>query len=311
MAASTELGATASAEPSATVSSESRTTASTEPRPVTPVGILAETLSRVRAGLADAGGVDSGLLAELDRAERLAAGLEPYLGHCSTPESPALAALARCTEAIDWEARSGTGAVVPLEREMISGHVEGRFLAMLVRLLGARQVLEVGMFTGYSALAMAEALPADGRLIACELDPEVAAFGQVGFAGSPAGERIEVRIGPAAATLGDLAAAGESFDLVFIDADKDGYLGYVDAVLAGGLLTPGGLICVDNTLLQGEAYLPEWRSGNGAPIAAFNEAIAADPRVEQVLVPLRDGITLIRPLTAEQTAAEGEADATG
>ena len=292
--------------------SELSATGSTEPRPVTPVGILAATLGRVREGLADTVGVDAGLLAELDRAERLAAGLEPYLERCSSPESPALAALARCTGAIDWNSRNGSDAVVELEREMISGHVEGRFLAMLVRLLGARQVLEVGMFTGYSALAMAEALPADGgRLVACELDPEVAAFGRVGFAGSAAGERIEVRIGPAATTLGGLAAAGESFDLVFIDADKDGYLGYVDAVLGGGLLAPGGLICVDNTLLQGEAYLPEWRSGNGAAIAAFNEAIAADPRVEQVLVPLRDGITLIRPLAPERAAAEGEADAAG
>ena len=143
MAASTGLGTTASTEPMSTASSEPRpVAASSEARPVTPVGILAATLGRVRAGLADGGTVDAGLLAELDRAERLAAGLEPYLGRCTTPESPALAALARCTEAIDWEARSRAGAVVALEREMISGHVEGRFLAMLVRLLGARQVLE-------------------------------------------------------------------------------------------------------------------------------------------------------------------------
>jgi caffeoyl-CoA O-methyltransferase len=275
------------------------TTVSAEPRPVTPTGILAATLARLRHGLEEAGTVDPGLLAELDRAEQLAAGLEPYLERCATPESAALSALARCTEAADWESRNEAGAVVELEREMISGHVEGRFLAMVVRMLGARQVLEIGMFTGYSSLAMAEALPADGRLIACELDPEVATFAQVGFAGSPAGGRIEVRVGPAAATLGELAAAGESFDLAFVDADKEGYLGYVDALLEGGLLAPGGVICVDNTLLQGEAYLADWRSGNGAAIAEFNEAIAADPRVEQVLVPLRDGITLIRPLDPE------------
>jgi caffeoyl-CoA O-methyltransferase len=282
------------------------TTVAAESRPVTPIGILAATLGRVRARLAEAGAADAGLLAELDRAEQLAAGLEPYLDRCATPESEALAALARCTEAADWESRNGAGAVVELEREMISGHLEGRFLAMLVRLLGARQVLEIGMFTGYSALAMAEALPADGRLVACELDPEVAALAHVGFAGSPAGGKIEVRIGPAAATLGVLAAAGESFDLVFIDADKEGCLGYVDSLLEAGLLAPGGLICVDNTLLQGEAYLSDWRSGNGAAIAEFNEAIAADPRVEQVLVPLRDGITMIRPLAAvvEDDASE-------
>jgi caffeoyl-CoA O-methyltransferase len=116
-----------------------------------------------------------------------------------------------------------------------------------------------------------------------------------------------VWVGAAAATLGELAAAGDSFDVVFVDADKAGYVGYVDALLEGGLLAPGGLICVDNTLLQGEAYLSEWRSANGAAIADFNATIAADPRVEQVLVPLRDGITLIRPVAADPVEAEVDA----
>ena len=185
------------------------TPASTEARPVTPVGILAATLARVRGRLAEVGELDPGLIAELDRAEQLASGLEPYLERCTTPPSPDLVDLARCTEAFDWESRNG-GGLVDLEREMLSGHVEGQFLAMLVRLTGARSVLEIGTFTGYSALAMAEALPADGRLIACELDPDVAAFAQVAVAGSPAGEKIAVRIGPAAATLDDLAPPGRA-----------------------------------------------------------------------------------------------------
>jgi caffeoyl-CoA O-methyltransferase len=279
------------------------------PRPVTPVGILAASLASVRGRLAGLPEVDAGLLAEVDRAERLAAGLEPYLGSASSPESPALEALARCSDAVDWDSREDDGAVAGLEREMISGHVEGRFLAMLVRLTGARRVLEIGTFTGYSALAMAEALPADGRLVACELDPEVAALAQMGFAGSPAGRKIALRVGPAAATLAALAEAGERFDFVFVDADKAGYLGYLEALLGEGLLSPGALICVDNTLMQGEPYLEaEERSANGAAIVAFNAALAADPRVEQVLIPLRDGITLIRPVDpVSEPAADADA----
>jgi caffeoyl-CoA O-methyltransferase len=158
----------------------------------------------------------------------------------------------------------------------------------------ARRVLEIGMFTGYSALAIAEALPADGRLIACELDPDAAAFAQDGFDASPAGARIEVRVGPALDTLEQLAADRESFDLVFVDADKTGYVRYVSTVLDGDLLAPGGLICVDNTLMQGEPYLPDAPSVSGSAIGIFNATIAGDPRIEQVLLPLRDGLTLIQ-----------------
>jgi caffeoyl-CoA O-methyltransferase len=268
-------------------------------RPVTPVGILAAQLERA-VGLAevidregpDGAGEDiAELLAALRAASELAGGLEPYTAACTTLESPALAALAARTQAHQW----GEG---PLEAEMLSGHVEGQLLKFLVAMTGARRVLEIGMFTGYSALAIAEALGEDGRVVACELDPEVAAFAQAGFDASPAGGRIEVRVGPAQETLVQLAGAAAAFDLVFIDADKPGYLGYVEAVLDHGLLAPGATICVDNTLLQGEPWrAPAARSANGTAIAEFNARVAADPRVEQVLVPVRDGITLIRRVT--------------
>ena len=140
---------------------------------------------------------------------------------------------------------------------MLSGHVEGVALQFLVRLMGARRVLEIGMFTGYSALAMAEALPADGQVVACELDAEVAAFARRCFDESVDGGKIDVKVGPALATLDALAAAGETFDLVFVDADKGGYVDYVRAVLDTGLLAPAALICVDNTLMQGEPWVAE------------------------------------------------------
>ncbi len=265
---------------------------SLEPRPVTPVGILAETLGRAHARLGELVDPDPELALWIERAEALAAGLDPYLELCTSPQSPALAALDQRTRAFDWDGRGG--GTVALEQEMLSGQLEGRLLAMLVRLTAARRVLEVGTFTGYSALAMAEALPAGGRLVACELDPEAAAIAREAFAESPAGDRIDLRVGAASATLAGLAAAGEAFDLVFVDADKGGYLGYVGTLLDDGLLADGGLICVDNTLLQGEPYLPAPRSENGDAIAEFNRWVAADEWVEQVLIPIRDGLTLIR-----------------
>ena len=155
-------------------------------------------------------------------------------------------------------------------------------------------MLEIGLFTGYSALAMAEALPVDGRLVACELDAEVADLARRAFSESPAGGRITVEVGPAADTLAALASAGEEFDLVFIDADKAGYADYLAALLDTGLLAPHGLVAVDNTLMQGAPWVSGDHSANGDAIAAFNDTVAADPRVEQVLLPLRDGLTLIR-----------------
>ena len=158
----------------------------------------------------------------------------------------------------------------------------------------ATRVLDIGMFTGYSALAMAEALPAEGRVVACEIDPYVAGFAQDCFRESPSGHRIDVRVGPARETIAMLSAAGEVFDFVFIDADKAGYAGYLDTLLAGELLARHAVICVDNTLLQGQAYGAGTLTSNGAAIAEFNRTVAADARIEQVLLPLRDGLTIIR-----------------
>jgi caffeoyl-CoA O-methyltransferase len=264
------------------------------PRPVTPLTILASRLDRLVRQAGEMPGLDPAWLADLREARELARGLDPYLSRWTTPESGALRALARRTQAQDWTRHPGAGHPAPLEQEMLSGHVEGQTLKMLVHATRARRVLEIGMFTGYSALAMAEALPADGCLISCEIDPEVAELAQACFAGSPSGGKIEVRVGPAQDTLIALAAAGWVFDLVFIDADKAGYGGYLATLLGTGLVAPHGLICVDNTLMQGQPWLDGERSVNGAAVAAFNQQVAADPRVEQVILPLRDGLTLIR-----------------
>lgn len=265
------------------------------PRPVTPLGILVEKLEQVLER-AKQNTVSPELAASLQEVYELAAGIDPYLENCTTEESAALAALAKKTSSEDWSLRFSDGETVrQLEQEMLSGHIEGQTLKMFVSMTGAKRILEIGMFTGYSALAMAEALPDDGHLVACEVDTYVADFAKACFAESPDGGKISVKVAPAMDSLRELAEAGETFDLVFIDADKKEYVDYFEILLDKGLLATNGFICVDNTLLQGQPYLPpEQRTANGEAIARFNRAVAEDPRVEQVLLPLRDGLSIIR-----------------
>jgi caffeoyl-CoA O-methyltransferase len=257
------------------------------PKPVTPVGILAMKLESLSQQIKALDNVDPQVKSELHQAWELAAGLDPYLSSCTTPESPALASLAQRTQTEDWSQRS-------LEPEMLSGHVEGQLLKFFVHLIQAQRILEIGMFTGYSALAMAEALPDDGQLVACEVDPFAATFAQACFDQSPDGHKILIKVAPAIVTIKQLADAGETFDLVFIDADKAGYIDYLSILLESPLLAQNALICVDNTLMQGQPYLKGEATTNGQAIAVFNKAVVNDARIEQVLLPLRDGLTLIR-----------------
>lgn len=264
-------------------------------RPVTPLGILVEQLEKTVRLVEQEASVPTEIVASLQHAFRLAAGLDPYLDECSSDESPALAAIAKKTSEEAWSQRFVDGSTVrQLEQEMLSGHLEGQVLKMFVHMTRAQSVLDIGMFTGYSALAMAEALPEGGRLVACEVDQYVADLAQALFQASPQGAKISVQVGPALETLSKLAAAQESFDLVFIDADKQEYVQYFHLLLSS-LLAPDGFICVDNTLLQGQPYLPQSeRTQNGEAIAEFNRVVKNDPRVEQVLLPVRDGLTIIR-----------------
>lgn len=266
------------------------------PRPVTPLGILVEHLETAVSMVEAEPNVPAAVKAHLQKALALGAGLDPYIEECTTGESTALAAIAQKTHTEDWSKQFSDGATVrQLEQEMLSGHLEGQVLKMFVYMTRAKSILDIGMFTGYSALAMAEALPPNGRLVACEVDQYVAEFAQGLFQGSPHGAKIQVELGSALATLKKLAQKGESFDLVFIDADKKEYVQYFQTLLDTNLLAPQGFICVDNTLLQGQVYLPaQERTPNGEAIASFNRVVANDSRVEQVILPLRDGLTIIR-----------------
>jgi caffeoyl-CoA O-methyltransferase len=264
-------------------------------RPVTPLGILVQQLEKT-VQMAEEAKVPASVMTSLQKVLDLAGGIDPYLEQCTTPESPALAALAQKTAVEDWSKRfSDRETIRQLEQEMLSGHIEGQTLKLFVYMTGAKRILEIGMFTGYSALAMAEALPEDGEVVACEVDRYVADFARSCFEESPHGSKIRVEVATALETLQKLADAEESFDLVFIDADKKEYVDYFKLLLDRELLTPGSFILVDNTLLQGQPYLPpQQRSANGEAIARFNRFVAEDSRVEQVLLPLRDGLTIIR-----------------
>lgn len=173
---------------------------------------------------------------------------------------------------------------------MQSAEEQGALLAFLVRLIGARHVVEVGTFTGFSALSMAQALPADGTLIACDVSEEWTAYGREAWAKTGVADRIDLRIAPALETLRAMPT-DPHIDLSYIDADKEGYIGYWEELVPR--LRPGGLIVVDNVLYHGEVVNPA-ASGAAAAIKAFNDHVAADQRMEAVMLTVADGVTLAR-----------------
>lgn len=170
---------------------------------------------------------------------------------------------------------------------MMVGPLEAALLRLLVRLRGARRVLEVGTFTGYSALAMAEGLPDEGQLVTCDVSEEWTAIARKHWARSPHGRKIALKLGPAAATIPELKGP---FELAFIDADKESYPVYWDLIVPK--MAPGGLIVVDNVLAGGAVVAPD--APRGQRMAAFNAKVKADVRVETLMLPLRDGVTLAR-----------------
>jgi caffeoyl-CoA O-methyltransferase len=169
------------------------------------------------------------------------------------------------------------------------GALEGAFLRMLVLMTGAKRILEIGTFTGYSALLWAEALPRDGRVITCDINPETTEIAKRYFAESPQGHKIEVKLGPA---LHSLKFIDGPFDICFIDADKESYPQYYEACFER--VRPRGLIVLDNMLRDGQVLEPA--DPGSLAIDALNKRIRKDPRVENVLLPVRDGIMLVLKL---------------
>jgi caffeoyl-CoA O-methyltransferase len=172
---------------------------------------------------------------------------------------------------------------------MLTGHLEGAFLRSLVAISGARRVLEIGTFTGYSAMAMASALPPDGELVSLDVSLEHVEVALRHIEASPWRALIKVRVGPAMETLGNLDGP---FDLAFIDADKTNYRNYYEAVLPK--LSERGVIAIDNVLWSGRVLDASDTSDDTQAIRELNDAIATDDRVECVMLPVRDGVSLVR-----------------
>ncbi|XP_058856166.1 uncharacterized protein LOC117413974 isoform X1 [Acipenser ruthenus] len=275
----------------------------------TPLEFVAEYLTKAKEIAEADPNVPEELTNYLQKALSIASGLDSYLEDVTDQESEHLSALYRKTMDHDWNKIYEDGKTrFKLSKQCITGHVEGQVLKTFVRMVKARSVLEIGMFTGYGALAMAEGLPEDGKLIACEIEPYLKEFTQPIFDKSPHGKKITMQIGPAMESLKELAATGEQFDFVFIDADKVNYTNYYNCILDNNLLRADGVICVDNSLFKGQVFLENVTDENGLALRKFNLAVQNDPRVEQVILPVRDGISIIRRVsnaTAEKEQKNG------
>ncbi|MBH0179186.1 MAG: methyltransferase domain-containing protein [Nitrospira sp.] len=206
--------------------------------------------------------------------------IEVYAQAHSTPESSVCRALREETQRTMEYA------------QMVVGPLEGAFLKMMTQLVGAKRVLEVGMFTGYSALCFAEALPGDGTVVTCEIDEVSAALARRYISQAPFGSKISIRMGPALDTMGTLTSP---FDVIFIDADKANYVNYYRRAL--DLLSPNGVILIDNVLWSGEVLKQPPSDDQTAVIQELNRTVANDTRVTAVLVTIRDGVLVVRRKT--------------
>ena len=208
----------------------------------------------------------------------LAPDLATFVDEHSAPEPELLTELRRRTQA------------ELVDPQMQVGRVEGALLRLIVQISGARRVLEVGTFSGYSTLSLAAGLPEGGSIVTCDIDPVATALAREFFAKSPHGAKIDLRLGPALDTLRALASEGRRFDLAFIDADKLHYIDYYEAALA--MMDPGGIVLADNALWSGRVLSP--KTDDDRAILRFDDHVHADARVDHVLLSVRDGIMLAR-----------------
>ncbi len=206
--------------------------------------------------------------------------IQRYSEQHTTPESDLLRKVNRDTHAN------------VLKPRMLSGHLQGRVLAMFSQMLQPRVILEIGTYTGYSALCLAEGLHPEGRLITIDVNEELEQRVRSAFAESPFSKQIDFRIGDATRIIGEL---DETFDLVFIDADKENYDRYFDLVI--DKVRPGGIILADNVLWSGKVVVQSKLDKDTVAIMEFNRKIQQDHRVENILLPIRDGIMMIRKLS--------------
>ncbi|XP_012942052.1 O-methyltransferase MdmC [Aplysia californica] len=192
----------------------------------------------------------------------------------------------------DWKRLHADGKIkVDLSPVMMTGKLEGQFLKSMVSIQKAKRVLDIGMFTGYSALSMAEALPADGELVTLDFDKYLETFTGSLLRESPHAKKIQIFIGSLSDYMKDTVKAGKSFDLIFMDADRSYYPEYLKIIFEEGLLAPRGTVLMDNAFGYGCAYMP---SVEDNPTRKVGDLLMADPSLHKVVVPLRDGVVMLR-----------------
>ncbi|XP_066414454.1 uncharacterized protein [Molothrus aeneus] len=267
----------------------------------TPSGLIAENLLKAKEIALNDPHVPEQLRNYLQKALDVALGLDPYLA--------AMAASKRKTspEHIPGDAE-GVESSVRLQETHASGSLNGEIFRMFVHMIRARKILLIGKLKGYSILAIAEELPDNGKIFACAEEPYLGVNSQEAFDYSSDGKKISLRVGPVADTLEALHAEDEHFDIVFIDADQRNAVQYYSFVMDSLLLSMDAVICVENTLMKGQVYLENVTDENVLAVRKLNAVINSDPRVEQVILPVQSGLSLIRrspvPPDASLTATQ-------
>ncbi|XP_071477576.1 uncharacterized protein [Diadema antillarum] len=267
---------------------------------VTPLDFVMEFLEQLKREAVALDSLPESMHTLLDRSCELVRGLRRYPVEMSTGISKAAQLSREKTEKVDYETLFSEGMTGSRKffKEMASDVLEACTLKMFIRMCSAKKVLEVGCFTGFSALNMAEALPKDGSLVTIEKEEFFARFAREFFDTTDVKDKIEIRNGAAIDELEAAGERGEQYDFIFVDAAKFEYKDYLKIILDNKILAPKGSILFDNTFFKGSTYIDDfWQkksSPKGRAIHAFNLMVKNDPRIEQVVLPVRDGLTIIR-----------------
>ena len=257
--------------------------------------ILAQRLKKIKQRLTNYKSITERDITELDSIIHMMEGQERYLDECTSLQSENLLELDKLTMQTDWDRIfTENKSNVRLMTKMMSSRLSGQLLKMLVTISGSKKILELGLFSGYSALAMAEGLPEDGKLISCEIDPFAADFARKYLDGTPCGTKIQIKQGPALNLLDSLMLEGESFDFVFIDAKKTEYEKYVTKIVENKLITKQSILCIDNVFMKGACFSDfEKQTKGSAEVRRMNKLLTSK-KFFTVMLPVRDGMTIAK-----------------
>ncbi len=264
-------------------------------RTESPIDILAQRLANIKQRLTKYKPIAGEILHEIDSVIDMMEGFERYADECTSLESQQLSNLNKITMQTDWnrifiEKKSE----VKLMTQMMSSKVSGQLLKMLVSISRSKEILELGLFSGYSALAMAEGLPEDGNLISCEIDPYAADFARQYLDTTSYGKKIQIRVGDALNLLDDFAFEGKSFDFIFIDAKKTEYKKYIDKIVDKQLIDQRSIICVDNVFMKGACFSNAEKQTKGSEAVKKMNQLLKSEKFFTVMIPIRDGMTIAK-----------------